>query len=250
MNNMKKKTSGNCSSRKIFIYRMLIMALLSLATLALAGSFSGGIKGGTTEDPGVLTTGDKWATVGMFCFDEQVVTAPNRGSADRVIPQGQKAARGEAVVNLKTAATDLTQDDKIIALTAPEPGLISYYFDGLESVVTPDTIEEISIKALLKSDNTETFSEETGFYRKGQAVFKTINNHKAPLLCLNIPANLLYNQGELGDKWQLTVNGEDVTAVIYSCLVEGNSYSLIFSLPAEDKWFARRFVPVIIRDLQ
>lgn len=249
MNNVKKKTSGNCSSRKIFIYRMLIMALLSLVTIALAGSFSGGIRGGTTEKPGVLTTGDKWATVGMFCFDEQVITAPNRGSVVREIPQGQKAARGETVVSLKTAATDLTQDDKVVAITAPEPGLISYYFDGLESVVTPNTIEEISIKEILKSHEAEALTEGTGFCRDGQALFKTINNHKAPLLCLNIPAHLLYDPAESGEKWQLWVNGEEVTGTIYSCLVEGSSYSVILTLPSEDKWFARRFVPVIISNI-
>ncbi|MDO4541214.1 MAG: HlyD family efflux transporter periplasmic adaptor subunit [Bacillota bacterium] len=244
---MKKMTARKFSQRKIFIYRILLMAPLAVAFIALAAFWSHGIQGDDGASVNAISGTGYWAAAGIFVFDETVVYAPCRGSVIRRVDEGQRGAKGQAVALLRSGATDLTEDDATIPLKAPAAGLVSYNFDGLEEVVTPDNIQEIAVDELLNSEPEVEIRETPDFCKEGQAVYKTINNQRSPLLAVALPESLLAKAPEIGEKWQLTVNKEETEAAVMALTRVDKGYVVIFRLPTEDKWFAKRFVAVMIK---
>ncbi len=245
MRHMKKKTVSNCNKRKIFIYRMVIMASLCCFVLFLSQFFITGINGGD-QGPATLSQSDSLGVKGVFCYDETIVYAPCQGQINVLLPEGERVARGQAAASLAAAATDLVDDEKVLPLPAEASGLVSYHFDGWEGAVTPDNLDYISVSDIVGSEQKNTVVDNLSFCPKGQAVYKTLNNQKPPLLMFAVPCESWAQEPELGSSLPLKVNGENTVGKLKSYSKKGAAYQLVFALPVEDKWFKSRLVNVVL----
>ncbi len=108
---------------------------------------------------------------------EQVVTAPETGKIDKVIVEGDRAAKGSVIARI------LYQGGKP-NLTTPSSGLISYRVDGLEGVLTPMNLMEWDIS---KFKDLKPSSPPGDTVQSGQAVFKVVDNLSPTYLLFNLP---------------------------------------------------------------
>ncbi len=233
------------SGRKIFLFRIFTVFILALAigvTINLWDKSNNGLSAGE-----IVLSGDNFYIVkGMFCYEETVVTAPYRGFVSQEIEACERVARGQAVASLEAAVTDLTDDNMLIAIKAKNSGLVYYELDGLEGIVTPERLETIPVPDIIKiADENRVFLSD-GFYDNGEVICKIINNQKEPILCISLPTDIFTSEPEAGQTYSLTVKGISLQRQLSSCLTTGDSYTLLFTMPAEDKWFGDRIVPVVI----
>lgn len=101
--------------------------------------------------------------------DEKVYTADNSGTVERVIPAGSLMRRNSHIVTVGgTSHYSQTR------------GIISYYYDGYESIYTPDNLDRLA-PADLKADEEGSESHQVkecvkGSASSGDVVFKVVDN--------------------------------------------------------------------------
>ena len=113
----------------------------------------------------------------LLVRDERVHTADGSGEVDRVVDAGRLMRKNSRIVTVGgTSHYSQTR------------GIISYVYDNLETVYTPEVLEDITDEAL----NTKTEEGEekfpvkdcvTGSASKGDPVFKVVDNKTWYLVC-------------------------------------------------------------------
>ena len=108
----------------------------------------------------------------LFVRDEAVYKAQNAGTVKRVIGQGRLMRSGSKIVTL--AGTGYYTESR---------GVVSYFYDGMENSLTPDSIENITQTRLEK---TQTDEFKVNDCKKdasaGDAIFKIVDNKEWYLL--------------------------------------------------------------------
>ena len=110
----------------------------------------------------------------LFVRDEKLYTAKSAGSVDRVVKSGRLMRSGSNIVNVGN-----------LAYHSDIKGLTSYHYDGLETVYTPETLENITSEALSK-EKAEAYPVKkavSGQAESGDVIFKIVNNQKWYLVC-------------------------------------------------------------------
>ena len=111
----------------------------------------------------------------LFVRSEKLYYASNGGSVNRVISRGK-------LMRTKSHIADVGQT----AYYSDMRGMVSYYYDGLESVYTPESMETLTANVLEQIKNNEANQmAEAGkdTIASGDALFKIVDNQQWYLVC-------------------------------------------------------------------
>lgn len=108
--------------------------------------------------------------------EERLYAADNGGAVNRVASQGRLMRRNSHIVDV--GGTKYYSQKK---------GIVSYYYDGLESVYTPENMQSITIGNVEKvKENTEQYKVrkcEDKSAEAGSPIFKIVDNKEWYLVC-------------------------------------------------------------------
>jgi putative membrane fusion protein len=135
--------------------------------------------------PGVLSA--DYTGQAIILRNETVVTAPEAGSAARLVPEGARVRTGTAVVRISGAASpDAGQG--VVDLTSPAAGDVCYHLDGWEGILTPKNCRRMDLPGLFKSGIKNPPDSAVQLVNDGEPVFKIIDNLVDPYLVIRLDA--------------------------------------------------------------
>ena len=116
----------------------------------------------------------------LFVRNERLYTADGGGAIDRVISGGSLMRKGSRIVTVGGQG-----------YYSGEKGIVSYFYDGLESVLTPDTMATADSSFLQKVKQKPQEGEPDYSLRKcvsetasrGDAIFKIVDNSQWYIIC-------------------------------------------------------------------
>ncbi len=174
---------------------------------------------------GTLEIGEK--SEALFVRTERLYTADNGGKVERVASGGSLMRKGSRIVTVGGQGYD-----------SGERGIVSYFYDGLESVLTPDTMETTDSSFLQQIKQKPQEGEPDYTVRKcvagtastGDKIFKIVDNSKWYILCwLAKDKAEEYKEGstvltDFGDEDQAPLK-----MTVYSTAVQGEELRVILS---------------------
>lgn len=172
---------------------------------------------------GTLEIGEEVSAV--FVRSEKVYTADEPGDVERVVSEGRLMRRNSRIANVNG-----------IGYYSQERGTVSYFYDNLESKLTPDNMKSITESYMDKIDKSNSDGEDysvrdcaEGSVQAGDKIFKIVDNSQWYLVCwVDKDRTDLYKEGgavaiafDDGERVQMTVeqvnSQEDWTQLILSC---------------------------------
>lgn len=168
---MNKKTQNNNSKWKICIVGFLLIFAALYICIYVVPRVSNIFVETYVAEYGTLESGVEAEC--LFVREERVYTASGAGKIERVLSQGKLVRKGSKVVNL--AGTGCYTEER---------GVISYYYDGMEKLLTPDNIEKITVSNLQKAEADDfTVGEcKKKNAETGDKLFKIVDNKEWFLL--------------------------------------------------------------------
>ncbi len=113
---------------------------------------------------------------GILVRNEETVTSPHSGTIRRIAAEGERVRVGQVVAQVAIASLDSSNGVTMYNIKAPRSGIVSYRFDGLESVYTYQNLKELDLNKVEKliAEYSEIKSE--GTVEEGKPMFRIINN--------------------------------------------------------------------------
>ena len=187
---MKKKKTTKGTKRTILIYLLILVVLY--VVIYIVPQVSDIFVETYTAEYNTLQVTDK-ATC-LFVRNEKTYTADSGGPVNREVKEGRLMREGAHIVDVGNKA--YYSDMK---------GIISYYYDGLETTYTPDNMETLT-SAVLDSLKEHTVSKSSSKEAaSGDVIFKVVDNQKWYLVCwLGTDAAAKYQEGR-----NITVDFQD-----------------------------------------
>lgn len=102
--------------------------------------------------------------------DEIVLFAPQSGTIKRLVPEGQRVAEGEVIAQIQSAYGG-SQPVKAV-----RAGVVSYHTDGMESLLTPETVETLNLSDLKITFHGLKEVPEGSMVEKGEPIAKIVDN--------------------------------------------------------------------------
>jgi hypothetical protein len=116
----------------------------------------------------------------VFANTEMVLTAPGEGEFIPIQEDGRRFKKGEAVARLVPSGVGSVHTQTEIAISAPVSGLFYTKRDGLEEVITPETLMNMDLPGLLsQAESLQTTDPNPAGHRsvsKNAPVGKIVNN--------------------------------------------------------------------------
>lgn len=116
---------------------------------------------------------------GLLIREETVLSTTVGGKIEIVASEGERVRVGAVVTKIKTPDVNGKGGYVFTNIKAPKAGIVSYYTDGLESILAPENLEKIDFmaikeeaKAKAKGTNKASGQEVKG----GSPVAKIVNN--------------------------------------------------------------------------
>lgn len=181
---------------------------------------------------------------GVMFYQENLVYADRRGEVEKIALPDKRIARGEIGVKIKSAVTDLTADDVNVVVGSSQSGLLFYKTDGLETILTPNNIGDISVGEIIEQKENYPPQGTGEFCQKGDVVFKTIDNFRQPYLGICCPQGFFKATPKIGDEIKCIIEAQETVGKIVFVGIKDEGLDLIFQLNACDIWFNKRFVNV------
>ncbi len=164
--NKKKTTKG--TKRTILIY-LLILVVLYVIIYVVPQVSDIFVETYTAEYDTLQVTDE--ATC-LFVRNEKTYTAKSGGSVNREAKSGRLMRSGAHILDV--GSTAYYSDMK---------GIISYYYDGLETIYTPDSLESLTSAGLDKLKETAVSKTSSKEAASGDVLFKVVDNQKWYLVC-------------------------------------------------------------------
>lgn len=103
----------------------------------------------------------------LFVRDETVYSAGSAGKIERVLSQGKLVRKGSKVVTL--AGTGCHTEER---------GVISYYYDGMEKLLTSENLDKITLSDMEKTrtDEFKVHDCKKNSVEAGDKIFKVVDN--------------------------------------------------------------------------
>ena len=103
----------------------------------------------------------------LFVRDETVYSAGSAGKIERVLSQGKLVRKGSKVVTL--AGTGCYTEER---------GVISYYYDGMEKLLTSENLDKITLSDMEKTraDEFKVHDCKKNSVEAGDKIFKVVDN--------------------------------------------------------------------------
>lgn len=112
----------------------------------------------------------------IFANEEYVIQAPTSGKVEFLGKEGQRFRRGEAVARIypegASPGTNLSRQPVQVSL--PKGGLFFHEVDGLESVLTPQSLLQMDLTKILEQQGNQQAQNE--LIQAGNSLGKIVNN--------------------------------------------------------------------------
>lgn len=183
MKKLKKKTIA------IFIVALALLYII----IYIVPKVTGVLTPTYIAEYGEMQIADK--TTGYIVRKENVYTAPMGGKANRYIEEGTLIRPGTSVMEItgssdKDAAerySDILSrlgSSEVISSTVTESsGVVSYYADGYETKLTPETMERCNLEYCNKLESKEAVSLDRSRIAGGEPIFKVVDRSKWYIIC-------------------------------------------------------------------
>lgn len=152
--------------------------------------------------------------------NEKLYTSDNSGQVERTASQGALMRRNAHIADVGG-----------VRYYSQERGIISYCYDGLENVYTPQNMQNITESSLKSDDRTEDHELKkcvTGNAESGSPIFKVVDNTAWYIVCW-VDADEAEDWSE-GKSVIVEFDGEDkIKMNISQCNVQGEKLQLILS---------------------
>ena len=160
----------------VLIYLLLCLALY--VCIYIVPKVSDNFVETYVAEYGSLQIGEE--SEALFVRNERLYTADGGGAADRVISGGSLMRKGSRIVTVGGQG-----------YYSGENGIVSYFYDGLESVLTPDTMATADSSFLQKVKQKPQEGEPDYSLRKcvsgtaaaGDPIFKIVDNSQWYIIC-------------------------------------------------------------------
>jgi len=170
------------TKRTIFIYLFILVVLYVI--IYVVPQVSDIFVETYTAEYGTLQVTDD-ATC-LFVRNEKTYTAKSSGTVNREVKSGRLMRSGAHIADV--GGTAYYSDMK---------GIISYHYDGLETVYTPDNMETISQAALENVKEHGVEKAPSSEAAAGDVLFKVVDNQRWYLLCwLDKAQTVRYTEGK------------------------------------------------------
>lgn len=143
---------------------LLLQALFTLGHNFVAARFIQTV----VADEGVLET--VLPVKGAIAREERLVAAPATGILSWLADEGEKVAVGKDIARISLA------DGRIVTISAPVPGLLSFQLDGLEGTLVPHGLASVSTNFLEELVPSQRRTESGDMVSQGSLVGKIIDS--------------------------------------------------------------------------
>jgi putative membrane fusion protein len=152
---------------------LLILIGCSLGWVYRANWMSNSIE----VEPAQIGTIDHFVPVkAVFANEEYVIQAPASGKVEFLGKEGQRFRRGESVALIHpdgaSPGTNAGQQSTYVSI--PIGGLFFPKVDGLESVLTPQTLQEMDLAKILEQQGS--LQDQSDLVQAGAPLGKVVNN--------------------------------------------------------------------------
>ncbi|NLW08077.1 MAG: hypothetical protein GX039_08920 [Clostridia bacterium] len=163
-------------------YRHLVISLvlLALAALLLWLGLQGALRSVAWRllavervNQGVLQ--DKLTMEVYLARQEEVIIAPAAGKLMPLVTEGERVPEGATIARLLPLAID-PEGRGAIDLKAPFAGQVSYLTDGLEKVLQPGNLENITLQEITELAGLARPVTSGGQVKPGTAIIRLVNN--------------------------------------------------------------------------
>lgn len=144
---------------------------------------------------------------GTLIDAQQVLVAPAEGTIQWLVPAGQRVAVGETVARITSA------DGGVTAVNAPAAGLLSYTTDGLETLLLPSNLPDMTMPNTSQAKSVTVTGGQA--VNAGQSVGRVSDNLDPVYIYasdLTVPSGMLV----AGKSWTLVWQGQDLAATVAS----------------------------------
>jgi len=229
------------------IKRNIIIIICIIIAAACAGLYiyiytipniSGSLADTSVLQWGELKTQDN--ETALIVRSENVYSAGKEGILSYYIEDSQKTRRYVKVADIYPAKGSPE------AYTCSETGFVSYYIDGYEDVLTPDTITEIKPEDFLNLEEYIVPSDvRTGTAVEGQTLYKLVNSDVWYIVAL-VPEENIWSY-EWNKNVTVVLNGKELRCTITNLTDTGDYWLAVMSTKQYYEDFARiRMVDVTI----
>ena len=168
---MEKKRTTKGTKRTIFLF-LLILAVLYVVVYVVPQVSDIFVETYSAEY-GTLQI--KEETDCLFVRTEKTYTAPFGGAVNRVISRGKLMRTSARIVDVGQTAcySDMR-------------GIVSYYYDGLESLYTPENMDSLKssvLKQISESEENKVQKAAESEAAAGDVIFKIVDNQQWYLVC-------------------------------------------------------------------
>ena len=112
---------------------------------------------------------ESFKTESVIIRKENIYRAPQSGKISFFSETGQRIAGNQVVAKINSK-------DRNIPIYSREAGILSYSYDKLENELTPDNMDEITIKKFNNIDNNYKKKESGDYINKDEPFFRIVNN--------------------------------------------------------------------------
>ena len=198
---------------------------------------------GSLTDTAILTWGQLRTqndATAIVVRSEQVITAEQEGMLSYYIEDSEKTRRYVKVADVYPAK------GSPVGYTCAETGFVSYYLDGYEAVLTPDTISEIVPEDYLSLDEYIVPKDiRSGTAVEGQELYKLINSDVWYIVAL-VPEEDAWDY-EWNKSVTVIIGEKELSCTITSLIDTGDYWLAVMSTKQYYEEFARlRMVDVTV----
>jgi putative membrane fusion protein len=111
---------------------------------------------------------------------ETVLTVPQSASIKYVVEDNSRVRVGALLLKIPSAEVNRTSQDSDYSMYAPVAGTVSKKFDGLESVLTPSTLDSLDLESVYDKVVEGTF---TGKAPEGEPAIRIVDNLSPAYIC-------------------------------------------------------------------
>ncbi len=219
--------------KPLLLFFVLLIALYII--IYVVPRVTGALRSSYTAEYGRLQTSDE--TEGYVVRNETIYTAGKSGTINRYIQDGKLVRKGTRVMDVTSSGKtmsrtyeELTQNlgshrRKSDSYAAAAEGIVVYYADGMEGVLTPDTMakQNRSFYRGLKSNGQELARDETA---ENDPVFKIVDRSAWYIVCY-VPTDHA-SRYQVGEKVSISINGSSsIRGTVQEMKKESGSLRLI-----------------------
>ncbi|AHF07703.1 HlyD family efflux transporter periplasmic adaptor subunit [Desulfitobacterium metallireducens] len=170
---MKKKSKHTMAKRLLWGGLLMTLIVCSLGWVYRANWMTGSLE----IEPAQMGSIDHYVSVkAIFANEEHVIPSPASGKVEFLGKEGQRFRRGEIVAQIypEGAAPGTNSNQQSVKVSIPKGGLFFQKVDGLESVLTPQSLMEMDLaKILEQQENPQTKAD---LIQAGAPLGKVVNN--------------------------------------------------------------------------